>query len=126
MAGAMVVDTGLAILTNRIIGSGTEPKYIHWGTGTTDPVAGNTALQTPRAEARVSGTSSRVQTNVSNDTYQVVGEITCAGSAASITEVGLFDASTNGNLFMRATFAAINVGVGDKIEFTIKTVFDQA
>jgi hypothetical protein len=126
MAGAMVVDTGLAILTNRIIGSGTEPKYIHWGTGTTDPVAGNTALQTPRAEARVSGTSSRVQTNVSNDTYQVVGEITCAGSAAAITEVGLFDASTNGNLFMRATFAAINVGVGDKIEFTIKTVFDQA
>jgi hypothetical protein len=126
MAGALVTDAGLGILTNRIIGSGTEPKYVGWGTGTTDPVAGNTGLETPRGESRTSGTSSRVQTTVANDTYQVVGEITCASTAAAITEVGLFDASANGNLFMRATFAVINVGVGDKIEFTIKTVFDQA
>jgi hypothetical protein len=73
----------------------------------------------------VSGTSSQQTTTTTNDTYQVVGEITY-GSAGAITEVGLFDASTDGNLFLRATFDAINVLTGDKIVFTVKTVFNQA
>jgi hypothetical protein len=121
----MVPNAGLAIVTNRLISAGTEPKYVDSGVGTTDPAVGNTGLETPNGEDRVAGTSSRVTTNATNDTYQVVGTITYA-TAGAITEVGLFDASINGNLFLRGTFAAINVAIGDKIEFTIKAVFDQA
>jgi hypothetical protein len=127
MADTIVVtNAGLAILTNLIKGSGTEPKHIGWGTGTTQAAAANTGLETARAEARTSGTSSRVTVTETNDTYQVVGTIACAGTAAAITEVALFDASTDGNCFLRGTFSAINVNVGDSIEFTIKTTFDQA
>lgn len=123
---AVVTDAGMGIISNRIKGSGTEPVHIGWGTGATAAAAGNTGLETPAAEARTSGTSSRQQTNVANDTYQVVGVVTCAGSAKAITEVVLMDAATDGVNFMRATFGAVNLSIGEGIEFTIKTVFDQA
>lgn len=122
----IVTDAGMAIITNRLKGSGDEPKYVAWGTGTTSPVAGDTALETAAAESRTDGTSSRVTTNVTNDTYQVAGTIACTGTAKAITEVGLFDASTSGNMLLRGTFSAINVNVGDSVAFTIKVVFDQA
>lgn len=123
---AYVVDNGLAIVTNRIIGSGTEPKYIGWGTGTTGAAATDTGLETAAAESRTSGTGTRQQTSTANDTYQVVGAIVCAGSAKAITEVALYDASSGGNCFFHGTFSAINVSVGDSIEFTLKAVFNQA
>jgi hypothetical protein len=119
-----ITDAGLDITTNRLKGSGTEPSYIGWGTGTTAAAVGNTALETARGESRTNGTTSRVTTNTTNDTYQNVGTITCASTSAAITEMGLFDASTNGNMYMRATFSAINVSVGDSIQFTAKAVYD--
>jgi hypothetical protein len=122
----VVTNNGLAITTNRIKGSGTEPNWVHWGTGATTAAEANTALQTPRAEARVAGTSTQQTTNTTNDTYQVIGTLTAAGTAAAIVEAGLFDASTSGNLYLRATFDSINVSVGDSIQFTIKVVYDQA
>ena len=124
-----VVDTGLGITTNRLKNGdtgATEPKYAHWGTGATAAANGDTALQTARAEARVSGTTTRETTNTTNDTYQCVATITCASTSAAITEYGQFDASSNGNMFIRGTFDAINVSVGDSIQFTSKAVFDQA
>jgi hypothetical protein len=125
MDTAFVVDGGMAIITNRIKGAGSEPLHIGWGTGTTTAATPNTALETPRAEARTEGTSTRETTSSTNDTYQVVGTITCASTPAAITEVGLFDAATDGNLFLRATFSAINVSVGDSVAFTLKTQFNQ-
>jgi hypothetical protein len=121
--GVIIPNAGLAILTNRIVGAGTEPKYIGIGTGTATPAAGDTGLQTPRSESRVSGTSSRVQTTVANDTYQVVGEITCAWTPAAVTEVGLFDAPTGGNCFLHGVHDVVNLAVGDKIEYTVRAVF---
>lgn len=122
----LIPDTGMDITTSRLSGGGTVPEWIDWGTGITEPVAGNTALQTVKSdEARTQGTDTQATTNTANDTFQVVGTITCDTSGAAITEVGLFDAITSGNLFLRGTFSAINVNVGDSIEFTIKTVYEQ-
>lgn len=122
---AKVLDAGMGIITNRIAGAGTEPKYVAWGTGTTAAANTDTGLQTAAAEARTTGTSSRTQTNVANDTYQVIGKITSL-STQSITEVCLYDAASGGNAFMRATHDAFALNAGDSIEYTIKTVFDQA
>ena len=122
----MVVNGGLAIITNRLKNGdtgATEPKFIGWGTGTTAAAAGNTGLETARAEARTDGTSTRQTTTTANDTHRVVGTITGAGTSAAITEVALFDALTAGNMFSRDTFAVVNVAVGESIEFTIDTVY---
>ena len=120
-----VVDTGLAKVTDLLAAVTTVcPGWIGWGIGTTAPVVGNTGLATPSAEARTVGTKTQQTTTTTDDTYQVVALIT-ALSAQAITEVGVFDDLTAGNLFLRATFSAINVSIDDTVTFTIKTVFEQ-
>lgn len=116
-------NAGAAIITNRVIQAGTAPKNIGWGTGTTAAAVGDTALGTEvaptTAGGRTVGTESRVTTTVTNDTYQVVGTVTAtlAGPTA-ITEAGLFDAVSAGNLLIRSVFSALNVSSGDSITFT--------
>jgi hypothetical protein len=114
-------DAGKAITTNRLKGSGTEPKYLAMGTGAGTAAADGTALFT-EVESRVDGTSSRVTTTETNDTYQVVGTIT-ATAARAVTNAGLFDAATDGNLFVHGDFATINLSENDSITFTIKVAY---
>lgn len=93
----------------------TPTFHAHWGVGTTAPVKGNTAMEdlTGVTEARAACTNSQP----SADINQWVGTIT-ALAALAITEGGLFSESTGPSLVIRGTFAAVNVAIGDKIEFT--------
>jgi hypothetical protein len=117
----LLVNTGKAVVTNRIKGSGTEPNYVAWGTGSGTTTLTDTTLFTETG-TRVAGTSTQQTTSTTNDTYQVVGTLTASGALA-ITNAGLFDASTSGNLFVKGDFSTINLASGDSIQFTIKTQF---
>ena len=117
----LLVNTGRAIVTNRIKGSGTEPSYVAYGTGAGTTGATDTTLFTETG-SRVAGTSTQQTTSTTNDTYQVVGTQTAGGTLA-ITNAGLFDASTSGNLFVKGDFSTINLSSGDSIQFTFKTQF---
>jgi hypothetical protein len=119
----LLVNGGKAIVTNRILGSGTEPKYIAWGTGAGTTAATDTTLFTETG-TRATGTSSQQTTTTTNDTYQVVGTLT-AGGALAITNAGTFDVvtSSSGNLFVKGDFSTINLASGDSIQFTFKTQF---
>jgi hypothetical protein len=124
---AKVVNGGLGLITGWILGAGaTEPHHIGWGIGTTEAAVGDTGLESASAESRTTGTGSQQTTTTTNDTYRVVGSITCTGAGKAITEVALYTDATAGTCFMRGTFSAINVSVGDSIEFTINNVLDQA
>lgn len=121
----VLCDTGLAIVTNRIKGSGTEPSFFAIGTGATG--AARTAAVTDTAlssqsGSRVSATTSRVTTSKTNDTYQAIGSVT-AGGTATYDEIGLFDAASSGNMFVSATINPISVISGDTVQFTIKVKF---
>ncbi len=118
----VVTNAGKGIITNRIKGSGTEPNYIAWGTGAGTAAITDTTLFTEAAEARVGGTSTQQTTTTTNDTYQVVGTMT-AGGSRSITNAGLFDANTSGNLFMKGDFATVSLNTSDSIAFTFKVQF---
>ena len=74
--------------------AGTEPKNVGWGTGVFTAATSDVAPFIEASEARTVGTSSQVTTTNPNDTYQVVGTITCAGSGKTITEVLLSDSAT--------------------------------
>lgn len=104
-------------MTNRMTGSGSEPLYAAWGTGAGTAGATDTTLYTEASEARVLGTSSRATISVTNDTYQVVATIV-ADSGKTITNAGLFDASTLGNLFAKTDFNGVDLDAGESIEFT--------
>lgn len=114
-------NAGAAIVTNRMIQAGTAPKNIGWGTGAVDAAVGDTALGAEAAPTtgggRTVGTESRTTVTNTNDNYQVVGTVTATGTLA-ITESGLFDAVSAGNMLIRSVFSAINVLSGDSISFT--------
>lgn len=119
-------NAGAAIITNRVIQAGTAAKNIGWGIGTTTAAVTQTALVTESAPTtaggRTVGTESRTTVTNTNDNYQVVGTVTAAGTLA-ITEAGLFDAVSTGNMLIRGDFAAINVISGDSIAFTFGLKF---
>lgn len=96
----------------------TAPTYIGWGTGSTAAAVTDTALQTASSESRTNGTGSKITTTFTNDTLQVTGTITST-SSQTISEVGLFDASTSGNMYLHGVFTGIALGNGDAIAFTL-------
>lgn len=112
---------GREILTGRMRGSTpsqAEPLNITWGYNPVPTTAANTdvAMFKEGTESRVAGTSSQVTTTTTNDTYQVVGTIT-ASAAETISEVGLFDATTQP---AQASVAAGGV-VGSNSSTTLNT-----
>ena len=133
----VVVDTGLGITTAAVLGLGaTAPAFIDWGVGTTAPDPTDTEMETltgcPEVRTDATGTDSVVTTDSADDTYRVVGTIVKTDSAAAITEVGLFNSAgaggpppTGGTMFLHATFSAINLEIGNSIQFTIDTKYAQ-
>jgi hypothetical protein len=127
---AVITTIGKAMCADRLRGTpGTytnPPKYIAGGVGATGAartaVVGDTALSSELAEGRTSGTESTQTTTTTGDTYQSLGTITATGTRA-VDEVGLFDASSSGNLFLSATHAVVNLVTGDSIQYTLKASF---
>jgi hypothetical protein len=124
-----VVDGGLAIVTNRITGAGTEPLHIGWGTGAGTTAATDTTLFTEAlvtlsagTSDHTAGTSSRQTTSTTNDTYRVTGTRTATGSG-TVTNAGLWDAASAGNLFQKGDFTGIGLVSGDSIAFTFNAQF---
>lgn len=89
-------------------------RHVGWGSGTTAPTVGDTGLETALAEARTAGTISQPTAT----THRVVATIT-ATDTRSVSEVGLFDASTSGNLIVRATHTTRSLVAGDEVRYTI-------
>jgi len=123
---ALLTNVGITKLIAALFGdSHTAPLFVAWGTGTTAEAVTNTALETAASEDRTSGTKTKVTTNTTDDTYQLVGSITSTGTK-TISEAGLFDASTAGSMYVRGTFTGIALATSDAIEFTVQIVLDQA
>lgn len=123
---SVVTNKGKAMFADRIRTTPATytapPKFVGMGVGATGAtrtaVAADTALST-EVETRTSGTESVVTTSVTGDTYQVVGTITATASR-SVDEMGLFDASSAGNMGVSATLNVVSLANGDSIQFTVK------
>ncbi|MBI5357060.1 hypothetical protein HZB78_05650 [Candidatus Collierbacteria bacterium] len=120
----LVTNAGAAGVASRINGAGSEAAftYIAVGTGTTAASVADTTLQTELAASglsRASATASRVTTDVTNDTAQLVVTFTVTGTAA-VTESGALNAASVGVLLARQVFSAINVVNGDSLQVTWK------
>ena len=127
-----VVDGGLAIVTNRLKGAGTEPLNIGWGTGAGTAARTDTTLFTEALLTLAAGTtdhtvgaSTQQTTTTTSDTYQVTGtRTTTSPGVGTVTNAGLWDAASGGNLFLKGDFTGIGLALGDSISFTIKAIFD--
>ena len=127
-AGAVLqVNTGRAVVTALLAGGTTYPKWIGWGTGAGVTAATDTTLFTEDSGgspvyARVSGTQTQVTTSTLNDTYQCVGTIT-ANAVKTITNAGIFDALTVGDLYVKGDFSGIPLSTNDSIQFTFQVQY---
>lgn len=115
-----ITDAAVAFMVDDFVAGGattdiTNMNFHHWGTGacTTPPPCTATALVTPGTEARVSGTKSEPAANQ----YRTIATIT-ADATKTITEWGLFSASTGGTAWSLRCFTGIALASGDAIEFT--------
>jgi len=99
--------------------SAANPYYVAWGTNATAPVATNTTLGTEASESRSSATEDQPVA----DRNRWVATITADGTK-TITEAGLFTASTSGILVIHIGHTGIPVVLNDQIEYTIH--FDKA
>ena len=118
----VLTSAGKAIVTNRIIGGGTEPKFAAIGTGAGTAAAADTTLFI-EAETRVGANSgTQVTTTTTNDAFQVVNTIAIT-AARAVTNAGFFDALTVGNLFIKGDFATVNLVAGDSLQLTGKVTF---
>lgn len=87
-------------------------RYIALGTGTNAATAADTALQT-ELPTRVAGTLSSA-TNV----WQNIASFGPGVNTGSITEAGIFSASSGGTLFARQVFGVITKSAGDSLQVT--------
>ena len=114
-----ITTTGLASVAALLVADKafTGYDYIGVGTGTTAVASADVALQAEVGRMATTGTV--VTTTSALDTAQFVAQTTF-GASFAITEAGVLNASSSGNLLCRQTFAAINVVSGDSLQITYK------
>lgn len=108
----LVTTAGVNYLMGTVLPA-SAIKWVDTGTGTTAATISDTAMETPTGDARVSGT----QSNPGAGQYRVVALVPYT-APFSITEFGLFSASTGPTLWdRRVGFGPVAVGSGDSIQF---------
>jgi len=121
----VITNTGKASMAGLLLADVTEPAYdyVAIGTGTTPAAATDTALEFETH--REAGTGTLTTVNVTNDTAQLVAIFSGYTGTEAVTEAGMFNDPTAGDMLCRQTFAAINVdwGAGDSIEITWRVTF---
>jgi len=103
----IVTNVGLAYIASRIKdASATAMTHMAIGSNNTAAAAGNTALGNELGRVTLDSTT-LVTTTLTNDTVQYVAVFPAGTSTGTITEAGLFNASSAGSLLCRSVFAAI-------------------
>lgn len=107
------------VVTKLNDSSATSMNRVAWGTGAGTAASADTTLFTEAGETRATGAITQQTTTITGDTYQVIGTLTST-SNKTITNAGLFDAASAGNLLIKGDFTGIPLLTNDSIEFTFK------
>ena len=109
----LVVDTGLDYIASRMKdATATAMTHMAIGSGTTDPAAGDTALQTQLGRVTL------FSTTVTTNSVEYVATFPAGTGTGAVTEAGIFNASSAGTMLCRTEFAVINKAAGDSMTIT--------
>lgn len=112
----LVTTAGKGYVANRmrsdVSGGAALMSHMAVGTGTNNPAAGDTTLQTE--SGRVALTSS----NVSAAVVTYVATFPAGTATAALTEAGVLNASSGGTLLCRTEFSVVNKGSSDAMTIT--------
>lgn len=120
----LVVNAGLAYIANRIAkntaDSGGKGLMTHMALGSggaTPAAAGDTSLGATQLGNRKALTSTTI-TGTNSEKVQYVATFVATEGTGAVTEAGLFNASSGGDMLARTTFAVINKGADDTMTVT--------
>lgn len=110
----LIVNTGIYGIMDQVLASPTvgKPTHMAIGTGGTAPAAGQTALTT---ELDRNALTSKTRNNA---VVTVVADWAAGDGTGAITEAGIFNASSSGDMYARALFSVINKAAGDTLSIT--------
>jgi len=111
----MIVDTGLEHIADQM-SDNNQAAMTHMavGTGTTAVSASDVALQTEAVRVPLTSLTR------SNKTVVYVGDFPAGVGTGALTEVGLFNSASGGNLLSRQVFGVKNKGPNDTLKITIQ------
>jgi hypothetical protein len=108
----LVVTTGKTFIAARMVGTPTAMSHMAIGSGTTDPVVGNTALETELGRVALTSSAS------SGAVVTYVASFGAGTGTGAVTEAGILNASSGGTLLCRTEFAVVNKGADDSMSVT--------
>ena len=118
----VITNVGLNKTAEKVGGVGTVANfdYVAIGTGTTAASAGDTALE---AEITTGG-GERVQVTptVSSNVLTLTNTFNFTSDFA-VTEAGILNAASGGDLYAHSVFSAINVSNGDSFQITFNVTY---
>jgi len=108
----LVVTAGKNWVADRMNNVNTVMTHMALGTSTTAAAAGQTALVTELDRNALTSTT------VSTNTIAYACTWAAGDGTGAITEAGLFDAASSGDMLARTVFSVVNKGASDSITIT--------
>ncbi len=108
----LVVTAGKNWVADRMNDANTVMTHMALGTGTNAAAAGDTTLQTEIDRNALTSTT------VSTNTVAYGCTWAAGDGTGAITEAGLFDAASTGDMLARTVFSVVNKGASDSITIT--------
>jgi len=109
----LVVTAGKTHIASRMVGTSSNVmSHMGLGTDNTSPAAGDTALG---AEV---GRASLTSYTASTNTLTAVATFSAGVATGALTEAGLFNDASTGDMLCRTTFSTVNKGASDTVSIT--------
>ena len=108
----LVVTAGKNWVADRMNNANTVMTHMAVGTGTNAAAAGDTTLQTENDRNALTSTT------VTNNAIAYVATWAAGDATAALTEAGILDAATGGDLLARTVFSVVNKGAADSMTIT--------
>jgi len=113
----LVVNTGLAYIISRMVGTSKNVmSHMGLGAGTTAAAAGDTALESALG-SRIALDSTTIA-GANNEKVVYVATFGPGAGTGAVTETGIFNAVTSGDMLCRTVFAVVNKAADDTMEIT--------
>lgn len=110
----LIVTVGKNGIADQLLASPSINKPSHMAIGT-GAVAADVANTTLGSELDRNALTTKTR---STNVVTMVGDWAAGDGTGAITEAGIFDASSSGNLYARAVFSVINKAAGDTLSIT--------
>lgn len=109
----LVVDSGLDFIASRMKdATATAMSHMAIGSGTTAAASGDTALETEL------GRNALTSTTVTDNAVAYVATFGAGVGTGAVTEAGILNAGTGGDMLCRTVFSVVNKAADDSLQIT--------